>query len=516
MTVLVLVVMLGVTAALSLGARSVHNSNERRLLRQRAREAAAVLSAALPNVQTPLSSAAEVAEATGADKARLTRLLTPLAGTGKQFASASIWTVGKETQPTVAVGGQPALTSKPPAAIRAFLTQAARTPQLTVIGLFDASPPRLAYAYTSPTRPVRYVIYAESVVPKTGNAKIQKDTAFSGLDFALYLGSKAQAKQLVTSSTNVLPLTGRQSAITVPFGNNKLHLVLQPTGELGGALLARLPWLLLAAGVFLALMAAGLTERLVRQRERAQVLADENASLYAAQRTVAQTLQHSMLPETLPETPGLSVGARYIAGVADIDIGGDWYDVIPLANGDVFFVVGDVSGRGLPAATIMASLRFAIRAYAAQGDDPASILTKLAELIDVGDRGHFATVLCGVINVERHEITLANAAHPEPLLIAGGSARYVSTHIGVPIGVRGPGPYGSVSITVAPETTLLAFTDGLVERRGEALDVGLDRLRETATRTNGSIDDLLLELTASLTPEGPSDDIAILGVRWKN
>ena len=74
------------------------------------------------------------------------------------------------------------------------------------------------------------MIYAESVVPKTGNAKIQKDTAFSGLDFAMYLGSKAQAKQLVTSSTNDLPLTGRQSAITVPFGNNKLHLVLKPDG----------------------------------------------------------------------------------------------------------------------------------------------------------------------------------------------------------------------------------------------------------------------------------------------
>ena len=152
-----------------------------------------------------------------------------------------------------------------------------------------------------------------------------------------------------------------------------------PVEELGGTLLARLQWLLLGFGLVLTVGAAALTERLVRRREQAQrladqlgVVADENARLYAEQRTVAQTLQHSLLPETLPETPELTVRARYIAGVAEIDIGGDWYDVIELDNGNVLFVVGDVSGRGLRAATVMASLRYAIRAYAAQGDDPAA------------------------------------------------------------------------------------------------------------------------------------------------
>jgi serine phosphatase RsbU (regulator of sigma subunit) len=292
-------------------------------------------------------------------------------------------------------------------------------------------------------------------------------------------------------------------------------LVISSNSELGGALLARLWWLLLLAGGVLVIGAVLLTERLVRQRERARVLATENALLYAEQRTVAQTLQHSLLPETLPVTPGLAVGARYIAGAAEVDIGGDWYDVMQLDNGDVLFVVGDVSGRGLAAGTIMASLRYAIRAYARQGDDPATILTKLAGLIDVGDSGRFATVLCGMIDVQRHTVTLANAAHPEPLLVDTDHAEFVSTEVGVPIGVENSKPYASVTLTVPPASTLLAFTDGLVERRGEPLDVGLERLREAAARNHASVDELLLDLAERLTPNGPADDIAILGVKWK-
>jgi serine phosphatase RsbU (regulator of sigma subunit) len=290
---------------------------------------------------------------------------------------------------------------------------------------------------------------------------------------------------------------------------------------LGGTLLAKLQWLLLGFGLMLTVGAAALTERLVRRREQAQRLADElgevadeNARLYAEQRSVAQTLQHSLLPERLPDTPEITLRARYIAGVADIDIGGDWYDVIELDGGNILFVVGDVSGRGLPAATIMASLRYAIRAYAAQRDDLATILTKLGDLLSVGSDGHFATVLCGVIDVARHEVTLANAAHPEPLVIDGSTAAFVATSVGVPIGVEHPGPYASVTVTIPPAATLLAFTDGLVERRGEVLDVGLARLRDAASRVYPSVDHLLDELAENLASDGPSDDIAILGIKW--
>ena len=103
-------------------------------------------------------------------------------------------------------------------------------------------------------------------------------------------------------------------------------------------------------------------------------------------------------------------------GVDGVDIGGDWYDVIDVGGGQVILVVGDVSGRGLRAATEMASLRYAIRAYAAQGDPPEVILSKLSRLINLVRDGHFATVLCGLVNVAERRVTFANAGHPSPLL----------------------------------------------------------------------------------------------------
>ena len=511
----VVVVALGATAALSLGARAVHASNEERLLRQRVKQAGAVLSAALPTVQTPLVAATEVVQATHADKDHFKTVLAPLVGPDRTFVSASIWPADVGSlHPLVVIGSRPVLESRPPKDIRALLARATAKAHLTVVGLLSQSPPRLAYAYTSARAPIRYVVYAEASVPRDRTVAIERNSAFSGLDYALYLGASENARFELFSSTTHLPLTGRRADVIIPFGDNKFHLVMTPDGELGGSLLARLQWILLVSGIALAAGAAALTERLVRQRERATRLADENAGLYAAQRSVAQTLQHSLLPEKLPDIPGLAIRARYVAGAADVDIGGDWYDVVDTGEGEIVFVVGDVSGRGLRAATIMASLRYATRAYAAQGDDPAAILTKLTALLDVHDDGHFATVLCGRIDVDRHVVTIANAGHPEPLVVDAGGDRFVSTNVGVPIGVPSPKPYTSVTIEVRERATLLAFTDGLVERRGESLDVGMNRVREVAKSAHASLDATLDDLSDRLTPDGGSDDIAILGIAW--
>jgi serine phosphatase RsbU (regulator of sigma subunit) len=520
----VLIAGLAMTVALAFSARAVHNTNENRLLRERIQEADAAITAAIPSIETPLASAAEVAEATNASGASFSQVMAPLVGVGRPFVSAAIWPVRSTgpPQPLVILGGRPALEAAGPLFIQGLLARAVRAPQLTVVGLLNLASPRVGYAFTSAHGAVRYVAYAESSLPRNQQSSvIQRNSAFADLGYALYLGASEKPQALLATNMHQLPIRGRRTSVTVPFGDNRLALVMTPIGQLGGSLLARLQWLLLGFGFLLSSGATALTERLVRRREYAQRLADElgeiadeNASLYAAQRTVAQTLQQSLLPKVLPDIPGLEIEARYIAGVADIDIGGDWYDVIDLDNGEVLFVVGDVSGRGLPAATVMASLRYATRAYAAEGNDPATILTKLAALISVGVDGHFATVLCGRINVDRHEVTLANAGHPEPLLIADGGTRFVSTNVGVPIGVRGPKPYLEVRIAVPSAATLLAYTDGLVERRGEHIDVGLQRLHDAADKPHRSVDGLVADLAEHLRADGPSDDIAILGVRW--
>ena len=318
---------------------------------------------------------------------------------------------------------------------------------------------------------------------------------------------------LIAASVVNPNFSGRTASDSIAFGDTTLTLVMTPRRELGGTLLERLPWLIAGVGALIALAAAAMTERLVRRRADAEFLARQNALLFSEQRGVAQTLQHSLLPEELPEFPALDLAARYVPGVDGVDIGGDWYDVIGLDNGNVVFVVGDVSGRGLRAATVMAALRYSIRAYVVQGDPPAAILFKLTKLIDIVRDAHFATVLCGVVEVDARRVTFANAGHPNPLLIGGSRTEFVPTPVGPPVGVAA-GPYESVTVSIPEHGTLLAFTDGLFERRNESPDASLERLRAAAVG-NDSLDDLLDGLLHTLTPDGGNDDTAILALRFR-
>jgi serine phosphatase RsbU (regulator of sigma subunit) len=199
-----------------------------------------------------------------------------------------------------------------------------------------------------------------------------------------------------------------------------------------------------------------------------------------------------------------------------MDVGGDWYDVIPIDDSRAFVVVGDVSGRGLHAATMMASLRYSMRAYAAERHSPAEILHALSNLLSVRRDGHFATVLCGLVDVERRTITCANAGHPEPLLVDGHDAQFIRTMIGVPIGVRPDARYDEVTTTLPLRATIFMYTDGLVERRGEVLDVGLQRLADAAVTNGSPLDEVLGEMVARTIPHGSDDDAALIGVRWRN
>ena len=185
-------------------------------------------------------------------------------------------------------------------------------------------------------------------------------------------------------------------------------------------------------------------------------------------------------------------------------------------RGRVLIVVGDVSGRGLEAATMMASLRFSARAYAAEGHSPAVILTKLSALVSVARDGHFATVLCGLLDTAGRKLTLANAGHPEPLLIGPNGAEFIETSIGVPVGVDGDKSYPEVEVSFPGGSTLLLYTDGAIERRGETLDVGLERLRAVSLGATGPLEEFLARVASGVIAENPEDDTALLGVRWHN
>jgi serine phosphatase RsbU (regulator of sigma subunit) len=218
----------------------------------------------------------------------------------------------------------------------------------------------------------------------------------------------------------------------------------------------------------------------------------------------------------VPALEDVDVAARYVAGVDQLDVGGDWYDVIPRRPGCIAFVVGDVSGRGLPAATTMASLRFAVRAYLAEGSDVEAVLTKLRTLLDVDVDHQFATLLLGELDLEAATLRLVSAGHFGPLLLRDGQAELLDWPAAPPVGVAAPQRPQVFTVPVQGATTLLAFTDGAVERRGEVVDVGLQRLRSAAAALaerplEGMLDDLLAGLTGETSN---TDDTVLLGMRW--
>ncbi len=347
-------------------------------------------------------------------------------------------------------------------------------------------------------------------------------SAFASLDYAIYLGGRPAPSHLLASSIDGTRDTGRQAHARIPFGDRQLLLVGQARGELAGSLPAQLPWLLAGAGAVLVLGAAALVERITRGRRRAQdlatrlgALAAENEALFEEQRQIAGTLQHSLLPTALPAIPGLQSEARYLAGAAGTEVGGDWYDVLPLTTERLLFSVGDVSGHGLAAAAMMASLRFAIRAYALEGGGPPVILDKLAHVADVGRDHRFATVVCGLIDIEARTLTVASAGHPSLLVLDEAGAHFLDVHVGVPIGVRADEHYRATTIDLAATGTVIGYTDGLVERRGEVLDIGLDRLRAEVARGDAPLPELVSRIVEGLGVETSDDDIAVLAIRWE-
>ena len=520
--VLTLLAGLLITAGFAVAARVLYNHNETRLLRLRARELSLVLSTAVPSLQTPLASAAELANATGGSPAKFRAFVTPLVGTGRAFTSASLWPAeASPPAPSVVVGTPPVLASQPAEARRLF-AQARQSGQLVLTNLLPGAVPRLGYAFAVPRPHGGYIAYAENPLPASGRSQLAESTGFGDLNYALYLGRSENAKaRLVTNMTH-FPITGRQASTVVPFGKGAFTLVVTPARSLGGSFFEDLPWLIALVGALISMAAAVMTERIVRRRADAERLAgvldrvaSENRQMYTQQRGIAQTLQHALLPEAFPVLDGLATSASYVPAASGIDVGGDWYDVVPTEDGGALVLIGDVSGHGLRAATTMASLRHAALAYAAEDTAPASVLSKLSNFVNSSSPDYFATMLCVRVDIAGHRVTIASAGHLPPLLIGDGEAKLLEFEPDMAIGVARNWEYHETEVSVPPRAILIAYTDGLVERRGELLDEGLERLRRTAASEPPQLDRLVANLARELPAAEHSDDTAIVGIQWR-
>jgi PAS domain S-box-containing protein len=245
-------------------------------------------------------------------------------------------------------------------------------------------------------------------------------------------------------------------------------------------------------------------------------LAVQHARLYEREHGIVETLQRALLPTRLPQLPGVQVAARYLPGGlgADVDVGGDWYDVFPLDNGRIGVAIGDVAGHGLRAAALMGQLRNSLRAYAIEGHPPAVVVDRLNRLVRDLEQGWMATLLYLVLSPDDSEIRFANAGHMPALALEMGDARFIDVDRGPPLGVGADDEYVEVIEPMQPGTTLVIFTDGLVEQPGVSPDVALARLAKNALATAADDPDALCEhLVKSQLGEGqPRDDVAFVAI----
>jgi anti-anti-sigma factor len=269
------------------------------------------------------------------------------------------------------------------------------------------------------------------------------------------------------------------------------------------------------------LLAAVMTERQKAQadlEEAADVLEErvrEVQALLERERRIAETLQRSLLPQQLPQVPGVALAGRYLPGAAGLEVGGDWYDVFVVPGGRVGLTIGDVVGRGLTAAAAMGQLRTGLRAYALETPSPATVLERLNRLVQELETPEIATIIYAVLDPETGRLHYAVAGHPPPLLAAGdGTARYLPAESSPPLGVSGE-PCRDEVVTLEPGSTLVLYTDGLVERRDRSIDDGLEALRGALAGAADDLDALCDDrILGILPPDAPADDVAVLAVRF--
>jgi serine phosphatase RsbU (regulator of sigma subunit)/anti-sigma regulatory factor (Ser/Thr protein kinase) len=253
----------------------------------------------------------------------------------------------------------------------------------------------------------------------------------------------------------------------------------------------------------------------IQERSEAQEQLSHEEARAQREHQIAETLQRSLLPDRLPEIPGVALAARYVPATTDVQVGGDWYDVVQLPGGLIGLAIGDVAGHGLAAAATMGQLRMALRAYALQDPSPESVMRGVHQLVSQFPMPEMVTLMYLVFDPATRRLRFTNAGHPPALVIGNGESVYLEDGLAPPVGVTADAKYTEVSRELSSGATLLLYTDGLVERRGVSIQDGLDRLSlEAVAYETSDLEELCDGLLSSLLEQDQvADDIALVAMR---
>lgn len=513
-SIIALLIALAVSAAATWGARLTVHDQERRLLKERTAEVGLVLTSAIDSLQTTLSQHGAILRATH--------------GSAAAYEQAAATDIGPRTpvSPTYAwlrpgAGGTFIVVAAAGDALRAgdvvrdaragTMAEALRVQKMVATSVIGRQR-LLGFALGPPAAPAGTVLFRQATLGSAISPPRQVGTTpFSELDVALYGTTTAQPAQVLTATTSHLPLRGDERNQQLIAGATPWLLSVKARVPLVGNLTWNAPWLILGAGVLGSLLIAAVIETAARRRDAA-------LALYAAEHHVAETLQRSLLPQ-LPTLAGLDIAARYLASGAGQHVGGDWFDVFPVADGRVGLVVGDVIGHDLTAASAMAQIRAALRAYAVDGDSPARVIARLERLVEALQLTQLVTVVYGVLEPPAVDgsrlLRYTNAGHLPPMLrTASGRVDMLSGGASVVIGAPIASEHVADEHVLEPGSTLLMFTDGLVEVPGESLDDALQRLAVTVAERDGTDAEAMCDHVLSVVSlRALRDDVALLAVR---
>ena len=254
--------------------------------------------------------------------------------------------------------------------------------------------------------------------------------------------------------------------------------------------------------------------RLTEDLARRAALAVDTSVLYHREHDTAMTLQRALLPRELPQVAGVDAAARYVPAQAGLEVGGDWYDLFEAGRGRVAAVIGDVAGHGVHAAAVMGRLRTGLRAFVVHGCPPDEAVQRLDELMRGFETRQMATLFHLTLDLTGNRIDFVRAGHP-PALLRSPNGEVTELHGGgaAPLGVLEELVFEQQGVDVEPGSTILLYTDGLIERRTVDLAIGIDALKTVLAEADGTAEETVDRVMDALVHDDVPDDIAVMALR---
>ena len=370
----------------------------------------------------------------------------------------------------------------------------------------------LGFALGPPTAPQGTVLYREQILGPVAPPRQANTAPFHELEVALYATPHVDDQQVLVTTTSKLPMRGSVLYRHIDVGSGRWLLGVSARSALVGTITEMAPWVALLVGVAAAILIALAVEIECRRR-------DTTMALYTTEHRAAETLQRNLLPE-IPTISGLGLAARYLAGAPGLEVGGDWFDAFPITGRRVGIAIGDVMGHDVAAAASMSQIRAALRAYAWTGEEPVAVLDRLDQFVTTFAVTPLVTVFYGVLdppdgNGDRR-LRYATAGHVSPVLIGpdGGVEVLRSSGSAILNGIPNDGRDQQERV-LAAGTTLVLYTDGLVENTSDALDESIRRLADhLAVCPRGADANAVSEHVVSRALAGRLvDDVAVLVVQ---